>query len=63
MKPGEIACAWSHKMMYEEIIAQNYNRVLIFEDDAVPDEKMIKQIPEILKEIPADCELLMWGWA
>jgi glycosyl transferase family 25 len=63
MKPGEIACAWSHKMMYEEIIAQNYNRVMIFEDDAVPDENMIKEIPEILKEIPATCELLMWGWA
>jgi glycosyl transferase, family 25 len=63
MKPGEIACAWSHKMIYEEIIAQNYNQVLIFEDDAVPDETLIKKIPEILKEIPATCELLMWGWA
>lgn len=62
MKPGEIACAWSHKLMYEEIIANNYNRVLIFEDDAIPDVNMIKNIPQILEEIPADCELLMWGW-
>jgi glycosyl transferase, family 25 len=62
MKHGEIACSWSHKMMYEEMLAENYNRVLIFEDDAVPDEKMVKQIPEILKQIPVDCELLMWGW-
>ena len=63
MKDGELACAWSHKMMYKEMIAKNYNRVLIFEDDAVPDENRMKQIPEILKEIPASCELLMWGWA
>jgi glycosyl transferase, family 25 len=63
MKPGEIACAWSHKMMYEEIITNNYNRVLIFEDDAVPDETQVKQIPEMLNEVPASCELLMWGWA
>ena len=62
MKHGEIACSWSHKMLYEEMISNNYNRILIFEDDAVPDEKMVKQIDEILKEIPADCELLMWGW-
>ncbi len=63
MKHGEIACSWSHKMIYEEALAHNYKRILIFEDDAVPDEKMVWQIPAILKEIPGDCELLMWGWA
>ena len=63
MMHGEIACSWSHKMMYKDMLANNYNRVLIFEDDAVPDEKMLKQIPDILKEIPDNCELLMWGWA
>ncbi len=62
MKPGEIACSWSHRMMYEEMLAHNYNRVLIFEDDAVPDGNILKQVPEILKEIPDNCELLMWGW-
>lgn len=63
MKHGEIACSWSHKMMYEEVLANNYNRVLIFEDDAIPDPNMVPQIPTILEEIPEDCELLMWGWA
>ncbi len=62
MKHGEIACSWSHKMMYEEMMANNYNRILIFEDDAVPNVSMVKKISEILLEIPADCELLMWGW-
>ena len=62
MKHGEIACSSSHKMMYEEMLANNFTRILIFEDDAVPDENKMKQIPEILKEIPPDCELLMWGW-
>jgi glycosyl transferase family 25 len=63
MKHGEIACSWSHRMMYKDMLANNYQRILIFEDDAVPDKEMMKQVPEILKEIPADCELLMWGWA
>lgn len=62
MKHGEIACSWSHKMIYEDVLANDYNRVLIFEDDVVPDETMVKQISQILEEIPADCELLMWGW-
>ena len=62
MKLGEIACSWSHKMIMEEMLAKNYQRILIFEDDAIPDKKMAKQIPQILKEIPPDCELLMWGW-
>jgi len=62
MKPGEIACSWSHRMMYEDMLKNNYDRVLIFEDDAIPHPEMMKQIPAILSEVPADCELLMWGW-
>ncbi len=62
MRPGEIACSWSHRMMYEEMISKNYQRILIFEDDAVPDPAMLAKVPEILNEIPAGCELLMWGW-
>ena len=62
MKPGEIACSWSHRMMYEEMLKHNYSRILILEDDAVPDPEMIKHVPAILAEIPGDCELLMWGW-
>lgn len=63
MMPGEIACAWSHLMMYQEMLSNNYERILIFEDDAMPDPERIKQLPQILSEIPADCELLMWGWS
>jgi glycosyl transferase family 25 len=63
MRPGEIACAWSHRLIYEDMLKNNFERILIFEDDAVPDENMIEKIPAIIKEIPEDCELLMWGWA
>ncbi len=62
MKHGEIACSWSHKMIYEDMLAHHYNRVLVFEDDAVPDPAMVEKIPAILGEIPGGCELLMWGW-
>lgn len=62
MMPGEIACAISHKMVYEEMLQNNYSRVLIFEDDTLADPNKLSLIPEILRSIPADCELLMWGW-
>lgn len=62
MRPGEIACSWSHRMMYEDMLKNNYSQILILEDDAVPDPRMTKHIHAILSEIPTDCELLMWGW-
>ncbi len=62
MKPGEIACAWSHKMIYEEMLEKGFQQILIFEDDAIPVAEMMNKIPETLTEVPADCELLMWGW-
>jgi len=62
MMPGEIACAWSHKMIYEDMLKKNFNRVMIFEDDAVPETSVLNNVEIILSEIPGDCELLMWGW-
>src|SRR5205085_6485108 len=63
MKHGEIACSWSHKMIYEEMLNSNYQRILIFEDDAKPSPETIKNIPLIIGEIQHDCELLMWVWS
>lgn len=63
MKPGEVACAWSHRMVFEDMLAKGYEKVLVFEDDVIPDPAAVHLIPEILKSIPADCEFLYWGWA
>jgi glycosyl transferase family 25 len=62
MKPGEIACSWGHKLMYEDMLRNNYRRILIFEDDAVPNPDALQHIPAVLSELPANWELLMWGW-
>ena len=63
MMSGEIACAWSHKLVYEDMLKKNFNRVMIFEDDAVPETSVLNNLEIIMSEIPVDCELLMWGWA
>jgi glycosyl transferase family 25 len=62
MKPGEIACSWSHKLMYEDMLRNGYRRVLIFEDDALPDPLALPHIPAVLDELAPSWELLMWGW-
>lgn len=62
MKPGEVACAWSHRMLYEKMIDRQIEKILIMEDDAVPDPAQLEKISLILAEIPGDCEVLMWGW-
>jgi glycosyl transferase family 25 len=63
MRPGEIACAWSHLMMYEDMLTNSYDQIMILEDDAVPVPERLAQVSQIISEIPSDCELLMWGWS
>ncbi len=61
--PGELACSLGHKMIYEDMLKNNYSRALIFEDDAVPDADILLHTAAVLDEVPADSELLYWGWA
>ena len=49
-------------MIYEDMLRNGYQKILIFEDDAVPDDRALPLIPHILEELPANWELLMWGW-
>lgn len=59
---GAIACSLSHKTVYEHIIHSNYQRVLVFEDDVAPLIKNLPQLPETLRELPADWELVYLGY-
>ena len=62
MPPGMIGCSWSHKLIYEDVIKNNYDRVLILEDDIIIDQTSIATFPQIVKELPADWELLYLGY-
>lgn len=62
LRPGEIACSWSHRMIYEHMLQNGYSRVLILEDDAVPDAEALKKLPDALRELPSDAALVFWGW-
>ena len=59
---GHIACSLSHRKLYEHIVARQYNRVLIFEDDAVPLMDTEHILPDSVKELPEDWEVVYFGY-
>ena len=62
MPPGMIGCSWSHKLIYQEVIEKEYQKVLILEDDIVIDRNALLNFSERLREVPADWELLYLGY-
>ncbi len=59
---GEIACSLSHRMVYEEMLKHNWQKVLILEDDILPLYDHLVLLPHALKELPADWELVYLGY-
>lgn len=62
MNAGQIGCSWSHRCIYEDVLAKGYQRVLIFEDDALPNPPALEHTQQVLDELPADAGLLFWGY-
>ena len=62
MQIGQICVAWSHAEVYKEVVANNFQKVLIMEDDVVIDKDASKNVSAVLNELPADWELLYFGF-
>ncbi len=59
---GEIACSLSHKMIYEEMIKNNWQKVLVLEDDAKLINNNLHALPNIVTQLPPDWELVYFGY-
>ena len=59
---GEIACSLSHRMVYEEMIKHNWQKILIFEDDILPLYDKLYLLPQALNELPPNWELVYLGY-
>lgn len=59
---GEVACSLSHRMVYEEMIKQNWKKILILEDDVLPLYDDLALLPDALKELPPNWELVYLGY-
>ena len=62
MPAGMIGCSWSHKLIYEDVIKNNYDKVLIMEDDIVINKQSISLFSQVLIDLPPDWELFYLGY-
>lgn len=62
MKTGHICCSWGHRLIYEDMIEKGHEKVLVFEDDVLPNKEGNFSIDKILANVPKDAELIYWGW-
>lgn len=59
---GEVACALSHRMAYEEMIRNGWKKMLLLEDDVLPLYDRLALLPGVLEELPRDWELVYFGY-
>jgi glycosyl transferase family 25 len=57
LTPSEIACAWGHRNIYEDMVKNRIERAMIFEDDAFPVTDNMRFLPGMLASLPADWDL------
>lgn len=62
MNMGMLCCSLGHVKIYESIIAHNYQRVLILEDDAFPMPENLPRFPQICAALPSDWEVFYLGY-
>jgi len=59
--PGAIGCALSHLHLWECAIAQN-QAITVAEDDAIFREDFSEKSSEVISQLPADWDFILWGW-
>ncbi len=62
MSPGQVGCSWSHRMVYEEVVQQGYDKVLVLEDDVLPHPPGFAALAAALAELPPDWQLLYFDY-
>ncbi len=63
MPPGMIGCSWSHRLIYEDIVKNDYQKALILEDDIVIDQNALSILQEACMELASDWDLVYLGFA
>ena len=62
MTLGQVGCAMGHRLIYEEMLKNNFNKVLIFEDDAHPVEKTLISLQPVLDNQPGNADILLFDY-
>lgn len=62
MNLGEVACALSHRNIYQNMLDEGHQRVLVLEDDVLPQPEQLQHFEAVMSQLPDDWELLMLGY-
>ena len=63
MRDGQLGCSWSHRMVYEDILAKGCKQALILEDDVILNTAALPAFEQAMQELPASWELLYLDYA
>jgi len=58
----EVACALSHRAIYQDAVDNQYEKILIFEDDVLPCYDKLEYFPDMIGQLPKDWDLIMFGY-
>lgn len=58
---GEIGVACSHREIWKEMIKNNYDKVMVFEDDVILDKDFKKNLAEYIADLPDDWDIAFLG--
>jgi len=58
---GMLCCSLGHLKIYETIVEKNYQKTLVLEDDALPILESLDFFSRIIRELPAEWEILYLG--
>jgi len=59
---GPIACSLSHRRVYQRLLDCGHERALVFEDDVLPIPQHLPSLANVMRELPANWELLYLGY-
>ncbi|GLR69116.1 glycosyltransferase family 25 protein [Agaribacter marinus] len=59
MNLGEYACAHSHRCIHQHMVQNSLQKVLIFEDDAIPNLDVLHNFSSCINSLPVSWDVLM----
>lgn len=62
LSKGEVGCALSHFGVYQKIIDEDINEMIVLEDDAVIDQDFVESM-SIIEHLPKNWELFLLGYS
>lgn len=61
MSAGMIACFYSHLLIWQDMLAKGHSTALILEDDIDMEWDMDRHVPNIMRVLPADWDIVYFG--